>query len=312
MDIDTTKWLKDHLGLVQMSEADLNYFMFNPRHGTLCRRFIKFLVESTLCGRKYPHAFVEEENLEAKQELVRTNAELRDTISNLDVYIKTQENDERELSFLKLKSNYLHMIEDLKKTSTEALENIADRQNYVLDQVSQNIDECSYSSDPNVGNIYAHIIHPNADSKLATMGPISRAQMSHIDDRLDKLVNKTNTMHTAISKLYEHVNSEMDNIGRNLEVKKTSLQNLVGLKPPKFEEVELNVGLDEKKLKVVNSDLVDKICKLNQQVLKLNDLYDSKISEIYTVQKEKIRELSDIMNNLHEVEVSIEKMDLGN
>lgn len=311
MDLDTTNWLKDHLGLIQMSEADLSYFMFNPRHGTLCRRFIKFLVESTLCGKKYPHAFAQEENLEAKQELVRTTAELRDTISNLDVYIKTQENDERELSFLKLKSNYLHMMEDLKKTSTEALENIADRQNFVLEQVSQNIDECSYSSDPNVGDIYAHI-NPNADSNSANMGPISRAQISSLDDRILELVNKTNTMHSAISKLYEHINTKMDNIGRNLEVKKTNLENLVGLRPPKFEKIELHMGVDEKRLKVLNSDLVDKICKLNQQVLNLNDVYDSKISKIYNTQKEKIRECSDVMNNLCDMEVSVEKMSSGN
>lgn len=296
MDIDISKWLKNDLGLMQMSEADLSYFMFNPRHGALCRRFINFLAMSTLCCKKYPHVYVQEENLEAKRESVRLKTELRDSISNLDLYIKTEENKERELSFLKLKLNYLRTMEDLKKTSTEALENIADRPNFLIEQVSQNIDEFNYSNS-NVGNIYDKLC-ANLDSQLTTMGPISRSQMKHVDDKLDDLICKTNTMHLAISKLYESINSEKSNVQCNL--KKTSLQSLIGLKPPKFEEIELHIGLGEN-----NSDLVDKVNQLNQQVLKLNNLYESRVSEIYKKHTEKLRDCSKTMDCLRKAEVSI-------
>lgn len=298
MDCDIPKWLKDDLGLIHMSEADLSGLMFHPRHGNLCRRLIKFLTESTMCSRKYPNVYAREHYVEAMAEIERKRDHLRDSVKNLETYVKGSENEERELGFLKLRFDHLRGIEDLHRTSTEALETIANRPNIGIEQVTRNLEKLDYLSNSDLADIYS------TDKSVKFDATVSARQIASLDEELNDLMRKICVLHEAISEMLQEMTDKMDiwKMDEDLQLRNTDIQNLVALRVPEPEEMTVNNEPDEKALNDINNELNDKVSRLNQQITELKHLYTSRKADIIRSRKGELEQCLHNLNKLEELE----------
>lgn len=297
MDYDISRWLKDDLGLVHMTESDLNSLLYHPRHGSLCRRLVKFLAESTLCNQKYPDVYAQEEYLGAVEDLNKKNDELRDIVKQVENFAKDNEDQDREMNFLKMRLAHLKKIEDLQRTSTKALEEIANRPNMEIELVTRNIEEIEYLSNTDLNSLYPTIELNKSDSAVTTR------QMTAVDEELNDLMKKAQIMHQAITMTLRAIVEKMENTDSGLNLRKTSAQNLIALRLPKIEEVTLDdMEPAEKELKENNVELSEKVCELNQQVTELSRQYESRRAEMISAHKKELEKCLNMIISWEEIE----------
>lgn len=285
MNYNLSKWLKDDVGLKHLSESDVNCLVYHPTNGSLCRRSIALLAESTLCSRKYPDVFAAEHYEYAKQELKRKTEDLNNLTKQIELYTKNNENEERRLSFLKLKLDYLESINDLQRTSAEALQEIADRPNLEIDQIARNIEECQYLSKSDLATIYS------APELTRLERPIVKCdQLATSHDITHDLINEIEVIQSAISKAFQKVVSKLDKIDiNNLRPITAKIEDLIAIKEPKFEEVSIR-DLDAEECLELYNKTTKKVSELNQEVRELNGIYkkDSKNDELVSLAKRRI------------------------
>lgn len=301
MDHNISIWLKDHLGMTQMCEADLNGLMFHNTHGGLCRRFIGFLAASTLCSSKYPHVYAQEKYSETLVELKRKEQNLQEALKHLEAYTKENENEERELSFLELKLTYLKNLRDLRRTSAEAFQEFLNRPNLGDQQVVRSIEKNDYTTRSTLETVYSVVDLDKLETTFSTR------QIASLDNRMKSTVRKINLIHSAITKTYLSITSQMDIVDETLQLKNTNIQNLVALHDPEFEEISLDPDLEEKELRDKNEDLCSKISDLNQNVTELASRYKVEKTNVYKQYKKQIKNCLESMANLRELELKVAK-----
>lgn len=306
MDPNISRWLKDDLKLVHMSETDLNGLMFHPRHGSLCRRLVKFLAESTLCSVRYPTVYAKEEYEEAIDELSKKRQIRQGILDKLYNYVKDQENIETEVSFLARKLDYLKRIEDLQQTSRTAMEDIVNRPNFNLEQASRTIESANYLTDHPLDNLYSSEDIDKPIENLPTEIDISAA-----DESLTTIVHKVNVMHIMITKLYEKITQAIDKNHCDVSLKKLQVADLVALKVPIFKELVLDADPIQKELKRTITGLCHRVQELNQQVCEMKKKYLKERGDIIKVAKESLTKHIAKFDCPDKIVARIEKLDVA-
>lgn len=297
--MDLSRWLKDEIGLIQMSEIDLNSLMFHPRHGSLCRRLVKFLAESTLCHERYPNVYASEEYSEAICDLERTNNNLLEVLKNLNHTAKDHENQERELVFLQSKSEHLRILEELQQVSMAALKEMENRNNLGIEQLAQRIEEIDYLSNSSLEALYAL---PDLSKVTSTI--ITR-QMTTVDEELNTSTTKVENMIYKINGILQLIEGKMDNVVElEPRLRKTSFQNLIALKKPEFVEIRVNEDEEEKRLYDKNLDLMRRVASADQEVSRLKEIYILKKNNINRDYKDQLDKCLCILRDLRAVEIS--------
>lgn len=271
-----TRWLKEDLGLVHMCEADLNSLKFHPRHGSVCRKLLEFLVKSTLCARKYPDVYAQEEYDEAMSIFNSKQVEKQSAIKELSDTTRNYEDEEREQNFLTQRLECLKKVQYLQKTSSEALQEIADRPNLGIEQVRYNIDRSSeYLSSNPLEKLYS----PLAEFTNPEPG-ITNRHISLVDDEFSNCKQKIKVLFEAIAKVHSEVEEKIGTFGHDLQTKKTNLDKLIAIQAPDVEEVILDLDEDERELKTKNTELISRITELDREIRKMQSLYESRSIKI--------------------------------
>lgn len=310
MDSDLNIWLKDDLGLVHMSAADLNGLMFHPRHGGLCRRLVRFLAESTLCSTRYPTVYVKEEYQEAAANLATKDKELQDVLNIVYNYTRDQENVELELGFLAQKLDYLKRLEDLQQTSKTAMEEIVNRPNFGLEQVSRNINTSEYLSETVLKDMY-HIEDVNKLEDLPVVeDTLMEDETSMVEDSIHKITRKVNMMHRAISALYKKITDAISRNSCDVSPKNMQKDDLVALQVPTFKEIHPEMNSDERELRKANTELVHRVNQTEQQVGTTMKQFLAKQNEITKTTVVSLNRILDVFKRIEEIESSVLSNDL--
>lgn len=276
-----------------MNESDLNCLVYHPTYGGLCRRFITFLADSTLCSRKYPDVFATEHYDEATQELKLRTDDLKDLINQVEHQSRDNENEERKRGFLKSKLDYLRRIEDLQRTSKEALQAMTERPNLEIDQATRNIEECHYLTKSDLLAMYSE---PELNRLERNM--VTRQQVAAANEDLNYLVESIETMQSAVSKTLTEVVSILDNVDiEHLRPVKVAIDDLVALKVPKFEALSIHDTEMEEHL-TLYGNMFKKVSDLDHEVRELSDRYKTQADELIKSVKRRIGKCLDILNDL--------------
>lgn len=319
MDYNLPRWLKKDIGLLHMSESDLNGLMFHPRHGGLCRRFIKFLAESTLCKQRYPTVYAQEELDEANRELDSKSRLLRSTIVELGNYIKEGENKQRELDFMADKLDYLRSIEELHRKTVERLEKIVNRPNHNLELIRESISthSANYLTNNDLKGLYScdlkellqnHLKNISLTNKTADNGQpatatgghlplIKRQQSLQTENEYNDLIKKIGTMHQAVTIVLGEIIKKMSKLDYDqieLRTRPVLIEELLALKMPHCEEIIVEANSEEKELKQRNEKLFKQVNELELQVIDLANQYKLRREEITNQCKEELQRTKSI------------------
>lgn len=288
-----TTWLQHDLGLKNMSEADLAGLMYHPRHGTLCRRFLKFLAESTLCSRKYPDVNAQEEFQAASQELEEKKVELYDIIDKLDERVRSREILERELDSLRQRHEFVKRIEDLIKTTNEALEQMAERPNFCFEKVRRNLEDPSYLDSAHLEPIY------ELDKLIESRAPreLNERHKRKVEDQYKQTLEAAESQLKAIRLLHREALSLANDAGLG-DLKRSTIDEFEALKIPKCVEVEVEINQEERELERERNELKANIALERQQVAELRRQH---LSERASLNRKYERELAEELDFLKSV-----------
>lgn len=281
--MDLTRWLQSDLGLKNLTEADLNALVYHPRHGSLCRRFLAFLAESTLSHKKYPNIYAREECEGTQLDLMTKEQELGHIKLVLERQLQTSSNTELELKFLKDKHQHIASLEDLLRATTKALEEIASRPSVAFERARRIIKEANlnYLSNDDIEKIY---------SIGLSSGGAHSACPTPTDEELSKCVQTVDTIHRAISSLLTDVSSKIDtNAVQSRTLKQPNIESLVALKIPECERLELEANPEELELTERRAALRRAIELLSMEVKALDDKLSAekqKLEENFKRQRE--------------------------
>lgn len=301
MDSDIPRWLKDELGLVHMSEADLNSLVFHPRHGSLCRRFVKFLADSTLCSQRYPNVYAKEELEGSVRSLAAKEDSLARVIENLRIQNRTNDAATRDVNFLTEKLAFLSRVAEIQLKSTVTFERIANRPDINMDQVSHSTKQRDYLDTQELEELYKQEISCDPDINITCR------MISATEKEMDDVTNKVETMHYAISTLLQSINKGMASVDTNPSVRNTTIEHLTALRVPEFEEIVLDADPEGKALKEKGERLMEDLNLLNQQVMELNEQYISRKNEINTIHKIELGKHLAMLKKLKAAEEAVHK-----
>jgi hypothetical protein len=304
MDFNLSKWLKDDLGLKHMSEADMNNLVYHPRHGSLCRRLVKFLTESTLCSKRYPNVFAQEEHEEAKRDFESNKQLIEALLLKLETQMRTTENVSNELKFISEKYKCLTGIEDMLRTTTEALEEMASRPNVSLIEVGRNLENPKYLGNLSLETLYATF--PSYHQKSYTSSDkITRRDLANVNDDYQNLTSKAKIMHDSISELLSSIMEAMSKTDCDVELKKTSVTLMKALKLPDCEEVELEFDPEEKQLRDQREQLLKELQEIDQQVNELAQQYDVLKADLNNRYKLELEKDLALLERLQQIKTTI-------
>lgn len=284
MNYHISKWLKDELGLSHMSEADLNCLIFHPRYGSLCRRFVNFLAESTLCNIKFSTVYAEEEHKAAAEELEAKNGDLISSVRELEEVARNGENNLRELNFLKSRLSQMKTIQQLLMSHSESLDALANRPNFLIEQVSWNIDNCDYLADSSLASMY------DFDPDFKHEAIITGHKISTLDNQLKEMVNKIESIHISATNLAQRIVAQMNSPEYDVKITKTSIDDLLALQIPPIEEELEDPYQDEKALRDMNTDMARKVIDLDQQVSQMGEQHRRRKAEIREAKSRQLQE----------------------
>ena len=301
--MDLTRWLQNDLGLRNMTESDLNGLMYHPRHGSLCRRFVKFLADSTLSNKKYPNIYAREEYEEAKSELAKRNQVLHQTMMDLERQMQACGNTEMELKFLKDKHQYLLGLEDLLRTTTEALEEIANRPSMSFEQVQRNIEQAKYLDNTDLEKIYSF------DEMQKFLSSTQRVPSSHelnsINDEYNRLTQTVEIMGRAVGMLLAKFSDKISNFKEGIVLSQPNVESLEALKMPDCEEIVLEANPEELALKEKRVNLTRSLELVGREVRELSDRYKSEKLNMNVNYKQALQEDINFLQKLSKIEEAI-------
>lgn len=303
--MDLTKWLQQDMGLKDMIEADLTELVTHPRHGTLCRKFLQFLVDSTLCSRKYPNVNVSEDIIKAEQDLKMKEENLETLMDELEIRKSQNEDYNFELHYLKSRQEYLKNINDLRKTSGDALEQMLDRPHLrSIEQVGKLIDENEYLIEANLKKRW---FNPTTDIDSISI----EDDETTLTQKIEQQVKEVKMMHKIITDRLRSIQTRMASLEGNLEPKNVPVNMLNALKIPKYEEVIIDKSAEEQGvlLKNRNVQLHLEVSELIKRVSALVDQYRSERSKILSQHKRRIQESKDFVDEVEKI-ISQEKQRL--
>lgn len=305
MDFNLSKWLKDDLGLKHMSEADMNKLVYHPRHGSLCRRLVKFLTESTLCSKRYPNVYAREEYEEAKREFDSKEQLIRELLSKLESQMRSSENVESELKYVTERFKCLTGIEDKLRTTTVALEEMASRPNISLIEVGRNLENPKYLGNLSLETLYTSFPSYHQEAYKSS-DKITRRDLANVNDDYQNLTNRARLMHSSISQLLASVSEAVDNNDcDDVKLHKTSVASLKALKLPVCEEVELEFDPEERRLHEQRTTLMNQLREADQQVNELAQQYNSLKANLNKQYKAEVEEDLVLLKRLQEIEATI-------
>ena len=270
-----SNWLKNDLGLVHMGEDSLFPLLHHPRHGTLCRRLIKLLLESTLCKQRYPNVYASEEFEEASREFDEKTREVKEMRALIELNLHNLENEERREKFLADKLDYLVGINHLQKNTSEALEVMAGRSNFDLEKVGRLIQNPSYLANSDLENIYSDI----SNSESSTIN-------SSVEDNYQELVERAQKMHDVYARLMSFIKKKSDELHLNTsdhnspKLEQVCFLDLAALRMPADEEVVIEADPEERKLVERNELLVAKVSAAKKQVENYVQEYDRRKNQL--------------------------------
>jgi hypothetical protein len=273
MDINLSKLLKDDLGLRHVSEADLNNLVYHPRHGSLCRRLVKFLAESTLCSRRYPNVYAQTEHEQLKKEFQSKEQLISTLLLKLETQIRISENVERELRYVVEKHEKLKGIEDLLRTTTDAFEQMACRPNISVIEVGRNLENPKYLGNLSLETLYTSFPSYHQQSYI-TSDKITRRDLANVNDDYHNLTSKARLMHDSISKLLTSIYELITKNDCDVSLNKTSVASLKAIRLPDCEEVEMEYDPDERQLCEKRAKLLKELRDADQQVNELMQPYN--------------------------------------
>lgn len=297
MDYDISKWLKDELGLAQMSEIDINGLMFHPRHGTLCRRFVNFLAESTLCKQRYSDVLAKQSYTSRLEEYQTKKKELHSITKNVRSVSQDLDDKKRELEFLHLKLDYLVKIDLMRKTCIDAFRDIADQPKLGLEKVVREINQFDWHTD--VENVTSFSNETELDDPTTSY---TTRQMSNIDETLKICIENLNTLFTDIPYITSQIIDKIQKEAYKLSLKVIDFEKLVALHEPKFEELVIEENEQEKALKEMNVALTEKVISLDQQVAELKKQYELRSAEIFNSRKDQMKSCLSSWGKLQKLE----------
>lgn len=295
MDCDLNKWLKDDLGMGAMSEADLYGILYHPRHGTLCRNFLKFLAESLLCSKKYPDVYVREEYEETLQEFDQKTAELKDIKRQLEIAAESHENDVLELAFLEKKFEYLKDIEHLIRKSNELMEEVVNRPISGIEKIAERIE--AFDS---LGYKEHEKIYSKTDFSRAT------PRLVPTNENLRSTIDMIENLHGAITGTCRNLETKIDVLKTEFQPSTIDIHNLASLELPQVQEVVEEPEKEAHKLRSTNIELCDKIKNLNQQVVAMRDKFYGRIIQIEAANDEVLAEYKRLSIAIEDIESQIE------
>lgn len=304
MDFNLSKWLKDDLGLKNMSEADMNNLVYHPRHGSLCRRLVKFLTESTLCSKRYPNVFAREEHEEAKQDFDTKEQLIRELLLKLETQMRSSKNTESELKYLTEKFKCLNGIEDMLRTTTEALEEMASRPNISLIEVGRNLENPKYLGNLSLETLYTSF--PSYHEKsYKSSDKVTRRDLATVNDDYQNLTNRAKLMHNSISSLLTSISEAINKNDCDVNLKKTSVASLKALRLPDCEEIEIEYDPEEKLLREQRVRLLKKLQDTDQQVNELAQQYTDLKANLNMRYKEELEKDLALLKRLQQIETTI-------
>lgn len=312
MDKEISRWLKHDLGLPYMCERDVSGFMYHPRYGTICRKLLTFLYESTLCSQKYPDVFAKDEFEKVTDQFNKTNHDLDRISDELEKKIIAHSNTDMRLDYLKAKLDYLNKLKKLQEKSLESLKLIANRPTATVERVKDRIDHADYIQSSELISIYS--VEP--ETLLCNYEPVSNdsnilvsniAIEYELDDELDKHTKGVDTIHGAIDGLLSKLSNLKDCSSHDkLDLVDMNMNNLVALHIPTFkEETPLNeTGFHE--LKLANYELSRLVTELNSEIREAQQKYEHMATDTARYYKEQREKLSLFSDNLHDLEMNIQ------
>lgn len=247
MEYNITRWLQDELNLANFCESDLCQFVDGPRNCRLFRKFIDFLAESTLCERKFPDVYANEELLEANGEFDSQTKNLAKIKHDLLSY--TKESEKLELKLLALRENIIN-VKDLHESLEVRIrelvsyaEKLYSKLESATNQISGNdIHDLYLALSDDLENSFNLVIDLEKLAKDATTD-----LNGHTDKDLKNLFDGINEIHDMISKTGSSIEAKIKSLEAHYEPNKININDIEGLKIPEFVDEIVEMDIKERK-----------------------------------------------------------------
>lgn len=278
-------------------ESDLNRLKYHPYHGTLCRRLLNFIEESTLWIKDYPNVYAEEEYHDATEELRKSEEELEETSRSLVSHVDNSEDRERERTFLRSRLKCVHTTHDLLTSSIEILKGIIDRPTLAFEQLGEKCDDTGYLSDPTLIQMY-----PPLGYKEWEINP-SRRQITQIEDEIEATRISINEIHQTLKDLISIIDGPLEEYTKqDLSIKHVPIERLEAIKVPPVEELVVEEIPGAGKLKEINNERKERVCKLDEEVCELRLRFQSKRQQIIEMRKEELLKSTNAIKSMIEID----------
>lgn len=279
MDYNITAWLQNDINLHHSSESDLSDIIYDPRYGSLFRRFINFLAKTTLCNQKYPDVFAEQERIDTTKSLEEKYQERDRMKAKLESYINDNLIIEKQLSSLKFQYKHYLSIEKIQLETNKALEQIIKRDSFKLEQVAIKLEKSyEYLNNEDLSSMYndkevLESIQIEEDDLIkATF--ISNQQLISLDEEINKLVEKINSIHDLISSKRIVLIDLIANKDSRLVLKKKGniIEKKITIRLPNFDLTDYEI----EELKKTNDNLDKQLKEMVQSTKELDKVYKDK------------------------------------
>lgn len=276
MDININVWLKDHLGLHTFSENDLSAIIYHPKHGALCRRFLKFLSDTTLSSRKYPNVYAKEDLENARSELAARRKQLSLAVNELETYTREIEQRESHLNSLRSKLEHLKILDSMQRTSIDFNEQILERNNIFSRHLTKDGTFDASFPTSNLSCIYTMERLAQVETR-----PICMKERSLIDEQIEDLVQNCDVVQNIVVNLIESIRKNSDHIQIPSSRPVVHLETLLALNTSPFKSSEVKKDEQQSNSNRPSSsldatgDILDSICTLRKEVNALMEKYET-------------------------------------
>lgn len=286
MEINLNIWLKDHLALHTFSENDISGLVYHPKHGALCRRFLKFLIDSTLSAKKYPNVYARDDLESVKLELADKQRTLNLTINDLEKYTREIEVKESNLNFLHSKLQHLKILDSMQRTSISFNEEILNRSNVFSRHLTEDRKIKANFPKSNLNSMYTLEQLEQVDDVS-----MSEKEKSLLDKEIEELLDNCNLTREVVLKLINSIKKSSEQIQIPSSRPVVHLETLLALNLSSNKAVEsAESELQSSEIKIEeNLKIYQSICNLRLQVCELMKSYEASRAKINDETIERLR-----------------------
>lgn len=205
---ELTLWMQNDLGLTHMNETHLRGLIYHPRHGSLCRRFINLLKESTLLTKKNP-GLTATDDLNKLQAIVKEKSDKLETIkSDLNKLASSREREELRIIDLNEQIEVEQSSNKALELAASTLEKISERpKSYSC--YKKNLEDLKDALSNISDNIYSNRLVNDLKNKTDTQqATLDKAKDNRNYDRLaqsvEALINIISNLLNQVSSLKFH------------------------------------------------------------------------------------------------------------